>query len=113
MVRDKAGNRIGGESFDKEIERLKAELKKIQQEAKQALKKLLLENNVLHSVINTSIVSASIESNSSLFPNTSPRKIIPFKISWSLLISLPLGKVVSLYGNGPILTLPIWPSYLP
>jgi len=39
MVRDKAGNRIGGESFDKEIERLKAELKKIQQEAKQALKK--------------------------------------------------------------------------
>jgi predicted RNase H-like nuclease (RuvC/YqgF family) len=39
MVRDKAGNRIGGESYDKEIERLKAELKKIQKEAKQALKK--------------------------------------------------------------------------
>ena len=38
-VRDKAGNRVGGESYDKEIERLKAELKKIQQEAKQALKK--------------------------------------------------------------------------
>jgi hypothetical protein len=38
-VRDKAGGRVSGESYDKEIERLKAELKKIQKEAKQALKK--------------------------------------------------------------------------
>ena len=39
LVRDKKGGRAGGDSYASEIERLKSELKKIQIEARQALKK--------------------------------------------------------------------------
>jgi len=39
LVRDKAGNRTGGQKYKDEIERLKSELKKIQIEAREALKK--------------------------------------------------------------------------